>query len=157
MIQFELLKEAHLGQILELEQLCFPEDPWTRQMFESELTNRISVYLVAVDLESNLVAGYAGVWLMYDIGNITNVAIRPEYRGEGLAMKLIELLTAVCREKGMSGMTLEVRKGNLPAQSLYRKLGFLPCGERKRYYQNQEDAIIMSRELGGETDEDIGD
>lgn len=156
MIRFELLEERHIGQILDLERICFPEDPWSREMFESELDNQISVYLVAIDLETELVIGYAGVWLMYDIGNITNVAVRPEYRGEGLAVKMLRILTAVCRERGMAGMTLEVRKGNLPAQNLYQKMGFVPCGERKRYYQNQEDAVIMSRELGGEEDADTG-
>lgn len=41
-------------------------------------------------------------------------------------------------------MTLEVRVSNIVAQSLYRKLGFLNGGIRKRYYSdNQEDALVM--------------
>ncbi len=149
MIQIELLTEDVLDEILALEQLCFPDDPWGRLSFENELSNPLSVFLVAKDIDSNKVIGYGGVWLMYDAGNITNIAIHPQYRREGIGSKLLDLLTDICMERGMETITLEVRVSNLPAKTLYETNGFLVCGVRKKYYHGKEDAFIMTKELRG--------
>lgn len=147
MIQIELLTEDLLDEILELEQICFPDDPWGRLSFENELNNPLSVFLVAKDIDTNKVIGYGGVWLMYDAGNITNIAIHPQYRREGIGSKILALLTDICRERGMETITLEVRVSNLPAKTLYERNGFLVYGVRKKYYQGKEDALIMTKEL----------
>lgn len=146
MISVELLCRDNLDEVYELEKLCFPSDPWEYAAFESELSNEISVYIVAKDEESGAVCGYAGVWMMYDVGNITNVAVHPAFRRGGIGMKLIELIEKICSERGMREITLEVRAGNKPAIALYEKMGFKLCGLRKRYYKNREDALIMTKE-----------
>ena len=145
MIQIELLTEEDLDDVLALEQLCFPDDPWGRISFENELTNSLSVFLVAKDEER--VIGYGGVWLMYDAGNITNIAVHPDYRREGIGSKILTLLTNICEEKGMDNITLEVRESNFSAKALYEKEGFSVCGVRKNYYQGKENALIMTKEL----------
>lgn len=146
MISFELLSEDNIADVWELEKICF-EDPWELNAFASELNNKISVYFVARDEETQKVVGYAGVWMMYDCANITNIAVAPEYRREGLGGKMLELLTDVSRERKMETITLEVRASNSPAIELYKKYGFVSCGLRKRYYQGNEDALIMTKEL----------
>lgn len=158
MIRIDLLCESMIDAVLELENLCFPEDPWGRISFEHELTNPFSVFLVATDDESDAVVGYGGLWLMYDAGNITNIAVHPQYRREGIGSRILELLTQISAERGMETITLEVRRSNLAAQKLYEKNAFSVCGIRKRYYQRKEDAIIMTKQLKGEQSEyaDIG-
>ncbi len=146
MISFELLSEDNIADVWELEKICF-DDPWELNAFASELNNKISVYFVARDDETKKVVGYAGVWLMYDCANITNIAVAPEYRREGLGGKMLELLTDVSRERGMKSITLEVRASNNSAIVLYEKCGFVSCGLRKRYYQGNEDALIMTKKL----------
>ena len=116
-------------------------------MFESELTNPLAIFLVAVDETKHRLIGYGGVWLMYDVGNITNIAIHPDYRREKIGSQLLSVLESICTEKGMVSITLEVRESNLPAQKLYEKSGFSYCGRRKKYYQGIEDAMIMTKEL----------
>lgn len=150
MIQIGFLTEETLDEVLALEQICFPNDPWGRLSFENELSNPLSVFLIATDDTTGSVIGYGGIWLMYDAGNITNIAIHPNYRREGIAAKLLALLTDICVEKGMETITLEVRESNLPARKLYEASGFSVCGLRKKYYQGKEDALIMTKELSEE-------
>ncbi len=144
MIFVELLKQEDIDEVLVLEKTCFPDDPWNRASFENELTNPNAYFLVARDDEKGEVVGYGGVWAMYDVGDITNIAVRPDYRREGIGRKILNLLIDLCKEKGMTEITLEVRQSNLPAQRLYTSEGFEICGLRKRYYQNKEDAVIMT-------------
>lgn len=146
MIKFEMLSADNVEKVWELEKLCF-DDPWELTSFTSELDNKISVYFAARDDENDRIVGYAGVWLMYDCANITNIAVASEYRREGLGGKMLDLLIDVSRERGMDSVTLEVRVSNIPAIALYEKYGFVKCGLRKKYYQGKEDALIMTLSL----------
>ena len=146
MIRFEILSSDNVNKVWELEKICF-QDPWELNAFLSELENKISVYFVAVDEETELVVAYAGVWMMYDSANITNIAVHPDYRKTGLGGKMLELLIDISKEQKMDNITLEVRVSNVPAIALYKKYGFLEEGIRKRYYQGNEDALIMTKEL----------
>ncbi len=149
MICVRTLSEDDIDAVWELEQICFPDDPWSRSMFESELDNSLSVFLTAFDEETGELAAYGGMWLMYDSGNITNIAVRPSYRREGIGRRILRLLEKICRERGMEEITLEVRSKNEAAQCLYSSEEFEICGLRKGYYRNHEDAVIMTKKLKG--------
>lgn len=131
-----------LNEVMEIENQSF-SIPWSRDAFLNELEhNHLSTYLVAEDGEN--LAGYCGVWLVVDEAHITNVAVLPDYRGRGLGEGLMRKIMDIAIEFGARVMTLEVRISNMPAQHLYRKLGFKDGGIRKRYYSdNQEDALVM--------------
>lgn len=147
MIRIYNMQSEHLDDVFSLEQICFPNDFWTCKMFEEELENNISAFFVAVDTDINAVVGYAGVWFMADVANITNVATAPEYRCMGIGRMLVDALINASAEKDMSSITLEVRDSNLSAQRLYEKSGFERVGVRKRYYKDREDAILMTKIL----------
>ena len=147
MIRLEEMSPSHLDGMLAVEKACFPSDAWTRTMFEKELDNRISVYYVAVDTDTGDVAGYAGVWMMVDVGNITNVAVAPALRRQGIGRYLVDAVVTACRRYGMECVTLEVRAGNLAAQRLYETCGFVRVGIRKGYYKDREDAVLMTKTL----------
>ncbi len=146
MIKFEMLSRDNIDEVYALEKVCF-EDPWSFESFESELDNKISVYIVARDEETKEIVGYGGVWMMYDCGDITNIAVSPKCRRMGLGEKILELLTDISNEKGMKSLTLEVRASNDAAIGLYTKCGFTHCGIRKKYYKGKEDAVLMSKSL----------
>lgn len=152
MIRIETLTSTTLDEVFELEQICFPDDPWGKMSFENELDNPRSVFLVAIDEEKNKVVAYGGVWIVYDMGEITNIAVHPDYRREGIGKNILKLLTDICRENNMLGITLEVRESNTGAKALYQNEGFVVCGLRKRYYQGIEDAIIMTKEFEKEAE-----
>lgn len=145
MITIKSLSKEHIPQLTEIEEYCFA-DPWSSNAFEYELTNPLSVWLVAMDGE--LVVGYIGSQTVLDESDIMNVAIRPEYRRNGIGHSLIMELISFLKEKGVCSLSLEVRKSNEPAIRLYTKLGFTQVGLRPNYYRHpKEDAIIMRKEL----------
>lgn len=130
-------------EIFAIEMECFSV-PWSLDSIETELLNEDKkLYYVVEDI--NGVVGYAGAWLVYDEGQITNIAIRPSARRQGFGAKLTSALIEECFKRGMHEIFLEVRISNLSALSLYRQLGFTVKGMRKNYYSEpKEDAYIMS-------------
>ncbi|STO09295.1 MULTISPECIES: ribosomal protein S18-alanine N-acetyltransferase [Exiguobacterium] len=126
--------------------------PWTKDAFMNEmLRNEQAIYFVAV--HERRVIGFVGVWQIVDEGHITNIAVLPEYRGQGIGNRLLTELVAFARSKSLDALTLEVRVSNIGAQKLYEQFGFECAGRRKRYYQdNNEDAFIYWAKLGSETE-----
>jgi ribosomal-protein-alanine N-acetyltransferase len=83
--------------------------------------------------------------LVLDEGYISNVAVAPMYRGQGIGSGLIRELIERARKRGASFLTLEVRQSNIPARRLYEKFGFCDVGCRRNYYDKPiEDAINMT-------------
>ena len=130
-------------EIFAIEMECFSV-PWSLDSIETELLNEDKKLYYVVE-DANGVVGYAGAWLVYDEGQITNIAIRPSVRRQGYGAKLTSALIEECFKRGMHEIFLEVRISNLSALSLYRQLGFTVKGMRKNYYSEpKEDAYIMS-------------
>ena len=145
MITIKNMTKEHIEQIYSIEEKCF-SIPWSKRAFEDELNkNKMAIYLVA--LKDEQVVGYAGMWHVINEGHITNVAVSPEYRRQGIGESLINKLIEIAKEKEMIGLTLEVRTSNEIAKNLYKKHGFLLDGIRKEYYENKEDAFIMWKNL----------
>ena len=138
----------HLDEVAELERICFSV-PWSRKMLTEELENQCAAFLVAEDGASGKVLGYAGLHVVLDEGYIDNVAVEEAARRHGVASALLDVF---CRfgEANLAFLTLEVRASNQSAIALYEKYGFQRAGLRKGYYQRpREDAVIMTREFGG--------
>ena len=139
-IRFMRLKDV--DAVAEIEQETFAR-PWSRESFRQEVTrNAVARYLVAE--EEGKILGYAGAWVILDESHITNIAVREDARGRGIGKKLTAALLQILSNLGACYATLEVRVSNERAQNLYRSLGFISVGKRKRYYEdNNEDAFLM--------------
>ena len=136
----------HLDEVAELERLCFSV-PWPRNMLAEELDNALSAMLVALD-DQGRVAGYAGLQVILDEGYITNVAVRPDCRRQGVAGQILQVFLDFAQAQGLAFLTLEVRASNQAAILLYGSRGFRGMGRRKNYYEHpREDAIIMTKEF----------
>ena len=130
-VVFREMRKADVGRVHEMECACF-RTPWSKLSLMGELRNDIAVYLVA---ECNgIVAGYGGMWVLYDEAHVTNIAVMPDFRRNGIARALMLQLMEHAIARGATSMTLEVRESNLPAQTLYAQLGFVQNGFRPRYY-----------------------
>ena len=130
-------------EIFAIEMECF-SIPWSLDSIETELLNEDKKLYYVIE-DANGVVGYAGAWLVYDEGQITNIAIRPSARRQGFGAKLTSALIEECFKRGMHEIFLEVRISNLAALAMYRNLGFSVKGIRKEYYSEPtEDAYIMS-------------
>lgn len=136
---------ADVDAVHEIERGCF-SIPWSHDSFVREVTeNKCARYLV-LEKDGEVIA-YAGVWLVIDEAHVTNIAVREDQRGQGYGERVTRALMQAAADEGCVWMTLEARRSNLVAQSLYHKVGFIDVGYRKRYYDdNREDALIMACE-----------
>lgn len=135
---------AHIAPIAALERVCF-SDPWPEAAVESELTNPLSLWLVAV--EDGQVAGYVGSQSVLGEADVMNVAVSPEFRRRGVARALLLALERRLVENAVHCLTLEVRASNESAISLYHSLGYVQVGRRPNYYHKpREDALILRKE-----------
>ncbi len=131
-----------LDEVLSIEHLSYPT-PWSRRAFYSELTGNMYAHYFTARIEGGLV-GYFGMWIFFDEAHITNIAVHPDFRRQGIGEQMMRFAFEKAKELGAAKMTLEVRLSNHGAQHLYRKLGFQDRGIRKGYYTDtDEDAIIM--------------
>lgn len=150
MSDLKIVKMAgeHITDLAETERLCFA-DPWSEKGLSDELCNPHARFFTA--LAGDKVAGYIGAHNVVGQVYITNVAVNPEFRRQGVATALIEhLVDYVVKEKA-EFVTLEVRASNDNAISLYAKMGFEKVGRRTAFYENpREDALLMTRFLDGE-------
>ena len=153
-IRFMRLKD--IDAVAEIEEATFAR-PWSRESFRQEVTrNAVARYLVAE--EDGKILGYAGAWVILDESHITNIAVREDARGRGIGRKLTAELLQILSNLGACYATLEVRVSNLRAQNLYKSLGFVSVGKRKRYYEdNNEDAFLMVCEHLPEADPDYSE
>lgn len=147
-ITIRRMVKEDIDKVLEVERACF-SDPWSRDVFTATLLLPYAYYYVAeITLENSekRIVGECGVRDIVGEGEITNVAVHHDFRGTGIAGRMMQTLLAESVERGMTAFTLEVRAGNEPAVSLYRKLGFRTEGIRAGFYENPvEDALIMWR------------
>ena len=153
-IRFMRLKDV--DAVAAIEQATFAR-PWSRESFRQELTrNAAARYLVAE--QDGEILGYAGAWVILDESHITNIAVREDARGRGIGRKLTAELLQVLSNLGAGYATLEVRISNDRAQRLYKSLGFVSVGKRKRYYEdNNEDAYLMVCEHLPDADPDYSE
>ena len=139
-----LMTEADVEAVHAIEVACF-KTPWSKESFLRDVTENACARYVVVREDGAPIA-YAGVWFVLDEGHITNIAVHPERRGMGYGELVTRSMIQLAADSGMNWMTLEVRRSNKIAQSLYHKLGFIDVGYRKRYYENEEDALVMALE-----------
>ena len=146
-MEFEIRRaeEKDIPAITDLEKVCFEgKDPWSYGAFYNEIVENSDKTLYLVALADGKVIGYMGVWMILDEGQITNVAVDPEYRRRHIAESLIEEMVRRTAEEGVTSWTLEARVDNEPAIRLYEKMGFRGEGIRPKYYEyDGTDALIM--------------
>ena len=138
------MTQGVVARVAQLENLCF-SDPWSEKSVASELSNPLSLWLVA--MEGERLAGYVGSQSVEGEADMMNVAVHPDFRRRGVGEALVNALVAALAEKGVHSLTLEVRVSNESAIGLYKKLGFSQAGLRKNYYRHpKEDAYILRKE-----------
>lgn len=139
----QLVDERDLDGVVEVEAVSFI-NPWTRQMYLSELRYESIARIYVLRTPVHQVAGFCSFWLVFDEVHINNLAVRPECRGRGYATALLRHILREGEGLGARRATLEVRRSNLAAIRLYERLGFEVAGTRRAYYTHPtEDALIL--------------
>ena len=129
--------------VAEIEKICFTT-PWSENAYRDTLSNENALYLVAETKDTKMIVGMCGVLKILDEGDISNVAVHPDYRRKSIAKQMMEELLSRGQKFGIDAFTLEVRAGNEAAVKLYEYFGFKTEGLRTRFYDKPvEDALIM--------------
>ncbi|SKA71498.1 ribosomal protein S18-alanine N-acetyltransferase [Desulfobaculum bizertense] len=138
---FEQLGEKDLPELVALEKQCFSH-PWGEKEFRLGLERKI-FYVFGFTSPDGLLA-YCSLHMVAGEAEILNIAVRSDLRRRGLGERLLRLIVQISKKMNIQSMYLEVRVSNLPAQALYRKLGFEQVGMRKKYYPDTgEDALVL--------------
>lgn len=132
-----------LEQVMKIEEENFSV-PWTENGFFSFLIRQDTLFLTAE--ENGEIAGYCGLVMVPDEGDITNVSVARDKRRRGIGTLLLQELIRRAGEAGVAKLYLEVRESNQAAIALYESLGFQRDGIRRDYYEEpKENAVLMSR------------
>lgn len=132
------MRDIEAVAILEAENFS---EPWSANSFIEEIRKETSLYIVAYEGET--LVGICGLVTSFDEGEVLNVSVAKEYRKQGIAYQMLQHLLNEGESKGIKHFTLEVREGNVPARTLYEKLGFVCEGIRPNFYRNPaENAAI---------------
>lgn len=116
---------------------------WSKRIFKDEVIHNAHAWYAVVEYKEEIV-GYAGMWVVYDDAQITNIAIDPSFRGRRFGERLFRFMFQSAVALQAERLSLEVRVSNVIAQKMYRKFGLVPGGIRKGYYtDNNEDAVVM--------------
>lgn len=146
-VKIKKMHQDDLDQVMEIEALAYPNHHWSKDSFYQELNNKLAHYYCVVDTNTNRILAYIGYWQIYEEAHITTLAVHPDFRKSQLAHILLITLIDDCYKQMIKYITLEVRESNIAAISLYEKFGFVSIGQRKKYYQdNNENALIMFTE-----------
>ena len=121
------------------------DDFWNENIFRQELQNENSEYIVA--RLNNEIVGFAGIWISPVDIHITDIVVRKDKRNMKIGSNILEELIKLAETKERATLTLEVNEKNEIAQKLYLNYGFEKLGKRKKYYNNEDDAIIMTLNL----------
>jgi len=155
-ILIRAMQMEDIEQVVAIDRLSFSL-PWPANSYRFELkenkTSRLWVVERVDDGNPAKIIAMIVVWQIVDEAHIATIAVHPEYRQLGIGKRLLAYALRAARWQGMHTATLEVRAGNLAAQAMYCKFGFVIAGIRPHYYQdNQEDALIMTAKLDGLVD-----
>ncbi|MBI2795096.1 MAG: ribosomal protein S18-alanine N-acetyltransferase [Gemmatimonadetes bacterium] len=132
---------ADVGAVHAIEVASFG-DPWPRNAFVA-LVGEPRVYFPVAEL-AGAVAGYAMLVVAADEGEITNIAVAPAARRDGIGAILLDRLIDEAARRGARTLYLDVRESNAGARALYASRGFAEAGRRRRYYSAPvEDALSL--------------
>ena len=134
----------NVNEMLKIEKKAFVSH-WSKQSFIDEFGAENGHYIAAVD--NGKIIGYSGFRYVLDEGHITTLAVQKKSRKKGIGTKLIAQLIEDAKKHGLKKLFLEVRQSNVPAQKIYKKLGFKVLDRRREYYQHPvEDALVMQND-----------
>lgn len=139
------MKKEDVFEISIIEKECFSK-PWSKEAIEAELQNETAYFFIAKKLNS--ICGYIGMHIVIDECYIANIAVSPKWHRNGIGCALLQHAIKTAKNKNASFISLEVRKSNKAAISLYEKFGFTIRGERKNFYCDPcENALIMTKDF----------
>jgi len=137
---------SDLPNVVALDHRCFG-GLWNEAAYSREIESPNSDLLGIEGLspEPSSIIGLGCLWAILEEAHITLLGIDPDYRRRGLGRWLLVHLLRAAGDRGLTHATLEVRQSNAAAIALYQSFGFRVAGERRRYYADDENALVLWR------------
>ncbi len=130
-----------IEQICRLECMFFSQDINPEEI-EGKINLNDAYYFVAETEEK--IVGYLLAKAVIDEVDLWYIAVDPDYQHQGIGNQLMKKFIENMEDKKIQKITLEVRRSNQIAISLYKKYDFKEISVRKNYYKNPtEDAVIL--------------
>jgi len=139
----EQMSLSHLDSIKNILENDF-DDFWNYNVFKNELENKNSKYIIAKINDE--IVGFAGISIIIDTADITNIVVKNSFRGRGISTLLLKNIIEIAKSNNCNTINLEVNINNQPAINLYQKLGFNQNGLRKNYYDGQ-DGLLFTKSI----------
>ena len=142
------MTEHDLVEVCAIEELS-DLSVWGWDAYHNEMQSGLDTIMLVARIVSSPteheLAGFIVARVIADELHVNNVAVRPQFRGQGLGSALLQTTVDQARQRDAKNAQLEVRAGNEEAQRLYLKCGFVVVGRRKNYYREPtEDALLMN-------------
>jgi ribosomal-protein-alanine N-acetyltransferase len=143
-VKVRAMMESDIPDLVKIDAVS-NQPAWTESMFRKELDLPFSVSAVAVQEDRPI--GFGIVWIVSFQAQLLELAVLSDQRKKGVGSAILNYLVHAARERGCKKMELEYRENNTAAKSLYQKMGFKITGERKKFYENADTAVLMECEL----------
>ena len=140
-MQLQKLGAERMQEIIEFDHLCFPNDFWKEEDWESLLRDEQAIYYALLD-DGRIV----GDLFLYnwqgeqDYVKLMHISVHPDYRKQGLGERLMTHAQQEMKELGMGRFRGETRASNLPMQRLFEKMGYRLDRVEENYYHNPEES-----------------
>lgn len=141
-----IIEYANVNDLLQVVQIAneqFKNEAWTYEQFLDELNQNNRIFLVSKC--ENVICGYVTALINGYEMEILDIAVKGEYQNKHIASKLLEKLFEIASQKNIEKCFLEVKENNIKAISLYKKFSFKKISERKNYYKDGKNALILEK------------
>ncbi|GFH40672.1 ribosomal-protein-alanine acetyltransferase [Lactococcus insecticola] len=147
--RYRISEREDIVSFLAIERDVYAGDtPWTFSHFEHEITiNEHATFLTAES--AGKIVGFVGARVSpeHQSVHLSNLAVSSNFQKQGIGSTLVKTMAELMRQLGVATLTLEVKRDNLPAQAMYRKLGFATTEILPQYYDNKLDGLWMVKQL----------
>ncbi len=147
---FRAMQWWDIDAVVAIEQNLFEHDPWTAEMFWSELAQVPESRNVWVAVSANEIVGYGSLRFVGNEGDINTIAVSSMNQRQGIGQQLYDVMESAAREHNVRNLFLEVRSDNQSAHAMYVKAGFEQIEVRRGYYGSAVDALVMRKRLSND-------
>ena len=133
---------AHAAALAAIHSAAFPPgERWGRDAMALQM--ELPGVFALIDPRGGMVMARVAA----DEAEILTLAVLPEQRRQGLGRALLAEAAMLAAGHGAVAMFLEVALRNSAARGLYEAMGFTRVGQRRRYYADGDDALVLRQEL----------
>lgn len=144
---FKPMDESHIDRLLKIGGKMFPGRFMDKiNVWKWSKEQNFFIYCCFVNRRRSY-SRYCCVWFIADFAEITNIAVSPEFWRQGIGKTILYYIIEKSKKNKCKYINLEVKSTNIAAISLYEKMGFVSVGQRKKYYKDNSDAILMTKDL----------